>query len=227
MPHVARGFVLSLSRRYDEAAQEFEEALRLNPNLFEAHYYFARTCFARGDVERSAELFQSAADVCQEDFQSPILLSQSLRMLGHHDDAERACREGIRRAERMLELNPLDIRALSLGSAALYHDGQVARAFEWSQQSLELYPDDMGALINAGCLHSKAGHKEEALELFTRVFERGWGKRDWVETDPDYDIVRDDPGSRNSWQGSSRTGGCSRSRFSLLGSCSGSTFGPA
>lgn len=193
LPHVARGFVLSLSRRYDEGAQEFEEAIRLNPNLFEAFYYFARASFAGGDIERSAELFQNAADVCQEDFQSPILQAQSLRMLGRHDESERACREGIRRAERMLELNPIDIRALSLGSAALFHDGQVARAFEWSRRSLELYPDDMGALLNAGCLHSKAGHKEEALEFFTRVFARGWGKRDWVDNDPDYDIVRDDP----------------------------------
>ena len=193
LPHVARGFVLSLSRRYEEAAREFEEAIRLNPNLFEAYYYFARASFARGDVERSAELFQSAADVCQEDFQSPLLLAQSLRMLGRHDEAMRACREGIRRTERMLELNPIDVRALSLGSVALYEDGQSARAFEWSQQSLELYPDDMSALVNAGCLHSRAGHKEEALEFFTRVFARGWCKRDWVDRDPDYDIVRDDP----------------------------------
>ena len=41
--HVARGVALSLSARYVEAAQEFEEAIRLNPNLFDAHYYFART----------------------------------------------------------------------------------------------------------------------------------------------------------------------------------------
>jgi hypothetical protein len=37
------------------------------------------------------------------------------------------------------------------------------------------------------------GQKEEALELTERVFARGWGKRDWVEHDPDYDILRDDP----------------------------------
>ena len=44
--HVARGFVLSLSARYDEAAREFEQAIRLNPNLFDAYYYFARSSFA-------------------------------------------------------------------------------------------------------------------------------------------------------------------------------------
>ena len=64
---------------------------------------------------------------------------------------------------------------------------------EWSQRSLELYPDDMGTLINAACLHAKAGQKEEAPQILERVFARGWGKRDWVEHDPDYDILRDDP----------------------------------
>jgi adenylate cyclase len=59
--------------------------------------------------------------------------------------------------------------------------------------SLELYPDDMGALVNAACLHLKLAQKEEALEVLERVFARGWGKRDWVEHDPDYDILRDDP----------------------------------
>jgi TolB-like protein/Tfp pilus assembly protein PilF len=193
LPHVARGFVLSLSRRYDEAAKEFERAIDLNPNLFEAYYYFARTCFARGDIPRSAELFLKAADVRQEDFQSALLGSQSLRMMGRLEEARDVGREGLRRAEHMLELNPLDARALSLGSAALFHDGQTARAWEWSQRSLKLHPEDMGTLVQAACLNSKAGRRQEALNFLERVFARGWGKRDWVEHDPDYDILRDDP----------------------------------
>ena len=40
--HVARGCALALSRRYGEAAGEFEAAIRLNPNLFDAYYHFAR-----------------------------------------------------------------------------------------------------------------------------------------------------------------------------------------
>jgi adenylate cyclase len=191
--HVARGCALSLSRRYEEAAREFEDAIRLNPNLFDAHYYFARTSFACGEIERSAELFRKAADVRQEDFQSPMLLGQSLRMLGRHDEGRDASREGLRRAEHVLVLNPVDGRALSLGSVHLLEDGQTARAMEWSQRSLELYPDDMGTLVNGACLRARLGQREEALELLERVFARGWGKRDWVKHDPDYDILRDDP----------------------------------
>jgi adenylate cyclase len=191
--HVARGFVLSLSRRYDEAAQAFEDAIRINPNLFDAYYYFARASFARGDIERSAELFAKAGEVRREDFQSPNLLGQSLRMLGRTEEARGASRESIHRAERVLALNPQDGRALSLGALDLLEDGQTARALEWSERSLELYPDDLSALFCAACLRARLRQKEEALELFERVVARGWGKRDWVEHDPDFDILRDDP----------------------------------
>ena len=122
-----------------------------------------------------------------------MFLAQSLRMLGRVEEARKATREGIRRAEHTLVLNPLDGRALSLGSGALFEDGQRVRAAEWSQRSLELYPDDVCALVNAACLRAKAGQKEEALEFLERVFGRGLGKRDWVEHDPDYDILRDEP----------------------------------
>jgi adenylate cyclase len=191
--HGARGLVLSQSGRYDEARRAFEEAIRINPHLWDAYYYYARASFACGEIARSAELFRKAADVRQEDFQSPMLLAQSLRMIGKPEEAKEAGREGIRRAERILALNPRDERALSLGSLALFDDGQLARAIEWSERSLEIDPDDMSALINAACMHSRAGRKEDALKFLERVFARGWGKRDWIDHDPDYDILRDDP----------------------------------
>ncbi len=114
-------------------------------------------------------------------------------MLGRATESRKAAQEGIARAERMLALNPRDGRALSLGSGELYELGEEARALEWSRRSLELYPDDLGALVNGACLNVKAGRKEEALDLLERVFARGWGHRDWVEHDPDYDLLRDDP----------------------------------
>lgn len=191
--HVARGCTLSLMRRYEEASREFEESIRLNPNLFDSYYYFARTSFARGDVAASAVLFRKAADVRQEDFQSPFLLAQSLKMLGQDDEAATWRREGIRRAEHGLALNPLDGRAMSLGSLYLLEEGQTERAIQWSERALELYPNDMSSLGNGACLQAKLGHTDRAIELLERVSALGWGQRDWLERDPDYDNLRGDP----------------------------------
>jgi adenylate cyclase len=191
--HVARGFALSLHRRYEEAQVHFELAARINPHLFDAYYYYGRAAFAHGEIEYSVELFRKAAEVRQEDFQAPEIQAQSLRMLGRNDEARACSREAIARAERVVALNPLDGRALAIGALALFAEGDVERAHEWSRRAVELYPDDLSALLNHACLKLRIGLHEEALDLLERVFGRGWGKRDWVEHDPDYDCVREHP----------------------------------
>jgi TolB-like protein/Flp pilus assembly protein TadD len=191
--HVSRGCALSLMKRYEDASKEFEESIRLNPNFFDSYYCYARCRFARGDVEGSALLFGRAADVRQEDSQSAFLFAQSLKMLGRHDEASIWRREGIRRAEHALALNPLDGRAMSLGALYLLDEGQAERAVEWSERALELYPNDMSALGNGACLQAKLGHADRAIALLERVSALGWGQRDWLERDPDYENIRDDP----------------------------------
>ena len=49
-------------------------------------------------------------------------------MLGQDDEASAWRREGIRRAEHVLALNPLDGRAMSLGAVYLLDEGQTERA---------------------------------------------------------------------------------------------------
>jgi TolB-like protein/Tfp pilus assembly protein PilF len=191
--HVARGLTLSLHRRFDEAEQHFEAAIRINPQLFDAFYLFARSCFARGQIERSAQLFGSAAAVRPDDFQSAFLFGQSLRMLGREEEGQRANLDSLRRAERILALNPREIRTLSLGSGALQVAGDMQRAEAWLARALEIDPDDLGALFNGACLHTKAGMNDRAMDFLERAFSLGGGKRAWIEHDPDYDPLRGDP----------------------------------
>jgi non-specific serine/threonine protein kinase len=191
--HTSRGFVLSLAHKYEDAEREFREAIRLNPRSFEAHYIYARVCFGWGRIERSAELFRRAADIRPEDFQCLMLMSQSLRLLGRAAEAREANLEGIRRAERQLELDPVDVRALSLGGGALLEVGQRERAGQWVKRAMEIDPDDGGVLSNLVCFYAKNGQKEEALDVLEKIFARGLGQRDWVEHDPDYDPLRDHP----------------------------------
>ena len=191
--HVARGLARSLSRHYDEAVGEFEAAIRLNPYLFDAYYYFARTEFACGHMARAAEMFALAAQLRPEDFQSPMLLATAARVLGRDEQAADAVRTGIRRAEQVLALNPQDGRALSLGACTLVDDGQAGRALEWARRCLELHPHDTSALVNVACVQARVGQSSVALDLLERVFARGCGKRDWIVNDPDYASLRDEP----------------------------------
>src|SRR5207247_4397804 len=61
--HVAAGQGLSMDQRYAEAAAEFEKAIELDPALFDAYYYYARSCFKAGVLENAMQLFRRDSSV--------------------------------------------------------------------------------------------------------------------------------------------------------------------
>src|SRR6266446_5040164 len=65
--HASRGVALSLMHRYGEAMQEFEKAIDLDRNSYEAHYLYARASFAQGDLDGAARLFERAAEIKPDD----------------------------------------------------------------------------------------------------------------------------------------------------------------
>jgi adenylate cyclase len=190
--HASRGYVFSLAKKYEEADLEFREAIRLNSNCFHAYYFCGRSGFARGDIELSAEMFRKAADVRKEDYQSLMLLTQSLFML-KRDNAKDTGREAVDRARKQLALNPNDVRALSLGSTTLYDIGGIPECYEWVERALVLAPEDSGVLFNGTCLYAKSGMKDNALDLLEKAMKRGSGSKMWILQDPDYDSLRNDP----------------------------------
>jgi adenylate cyclase len=191
--HSSYGFVLSLRKKYDEANQEFLEAIRLNPNSFRAYYQYARMCFSLGNIEKSAELFLKASEVRLEDFQSLLLLAQSLDILGNNEAQKDALKQGLKRVKKHIEFNPTDRRALSLGSGSLFQNGEEEEALKWINKAIELYPNDGGVIFNGACLFAKSGKKEKAIDLLEIAVDKGWGSKEWIEQDQDYDILRDEP----------------------------------
>jgi tetratricopeptide (TPR) repeat protein len=149
-------------------------------------------CFARGKIEKSAKMFLKASEVSLEDFQSLLLLAQSLKILGDNQEQD-ARREGLKRVRKQLELNPTDRRALSLGSVSLFESGEKEEALKWINKALELYPEDGGVLFNGICLFAKDGNKDKAMSLLEITIEKGYGNKEWIEHDPDYDSLRNEP----------------------------------
>lgn len=191
--HVARGITFHQMTKYAQAGEEFEEALRLAPSHWDALYYYARSSFAAGNLEEAAELFRRAGAARQEDFESANLRTLCLRALGRTEEVREAALEAIRRGERALMLNPRDARCLSLTACVFIDAGQPERALEFARRAIECQPDGLSPLVNGACVYARLGKKEEALSLLQEVFGRGWGHRSWIENDPDYDSLRDDP----------------------------------
>jgi serine/threonine protein kinase/Flp pilus assembly protein TadD len=191
--HASRGFALSLSRQYEEARKYFETAIQLNPKLYEAHYLYARACFQEGRLEDAVRQYEEASRVRPEDYQALLLIQSPLHGLGRHDDAKEALQRGLVVAEKHLELNPDDARALCLGGQALMQLDEPERALEWAQRAHKIDPTDSGILYNVACVYALGGMTHQALDCLEQAIQNGFGHREWLDHDTDLDSLREDP----------------------------------
>jgi TolB-like protein/Flp pilus assembly protein TadD len=191
--HASRGFALSLSRQYDAARPEFETAIRLDPKLYEAHYLYARACVQESKFEEAVRHYEDASRVRPEDYQCLFLMQAPLIRLGRREEAMVALRRGLHVVEKHLELNPDDARALYLGGGALAQLGERERALEWARRAHALDPTDSGVLYNVACIYALGGLTEEALRSLGQAIENGFGHKEWLQNDSDFDSIREDP----------------------------------
>jgi non-specific serine/threonine protein kinase len=191
--HASRGLAESLNKNYEAAEQEFETAIRLNPELFETCYFYARSCFAQGLMEKAAGLFQKASRLNPADYQSRAQFVGCLRSLGRMEEAREASVDTLRVIERHVELYPEDARALYLGTGALIEVGDTKRSLEWAARALAIDPEESAILYNVACTYSLLGEKEQALDCLEKAVRNGFGHKAWVENDPDFTSLRNLP----------------------------------
>ena len=191
--HTSRALALTLRRQYDEARQEFEAALRLNPMLYEAHYFYGRACLSEGKFDEAVSHYREAWRVRPEDYQAILLVDEALVRLGRRDEALDAAREGLKVADAHLELNPDDARAWYLSAVGLMRLGQRDQALERTRRALAIDPEDPAVLYNAACVYALAGSSQEALDHLDKAIQNGFGHRDWLENDSDWDSIRGEP----------------------------------
>jgi TolB-like protein/Flp pilus assembly protein TadD len=188
--HVAKGLAVSLSKRFDEAEQEFETAMRLDPKLFEAVYWYARARLSQGEYDEAIKLFERAAALRPEDYEAPNFLAQAITALGHREEAELARRRGMKLIDQHLELNPDDTRALILGAVTSSSLRLTERAISLAERAMTVDPEDPMLLYNVACTYANLEKNDEALSALERAAEKGWGDRSWIEHDSDWDKLR-------------------------------------
>jgi tetratricopeptide (TPR) repeat protein len=191
--HVARGMAVSLSKRFDEAVVQFEQALRIDPNRYETIYWYGRTQLSQGKFEEATRLFERATRLRPEDYESQKFLSQALRSLGRQLDADAAAQKASLLIERHLQLDPHDARALILASASNAAVGKADVAIEYAARALAVDPEDPLLLYNVACTYAVLGRTEEALKTLAQSVSNGWGDRSWLEHDSDLDSIRGEP----------------------------------
>ncbi len=191
--HASLGLALFLSKDYVAAQNEFETALGLCTELFEAYFFYGRSCFAQGQFEKAAELFLKASHAGPADFQALSLRALCFRALHRDAEARQAYQQCLQRIENHLQLNPDDVRAVYMKSGSLAGLGQPAQALEWSDRALSMDPEEPSVLYNVACNYSLLNQTEKALDCIEKAFDKGFGHREWMEFDPDFLSIKNHP----------------------------------
>ena len=191
--HSSRGLAISLSKRYEDAQEEFETSIRLNPNLFVAYYFFARICFVQGKLEKAAQLFEQACRVNPGDYQSPLLLGNTYMGLKLTDKSHSVFRSGLEIAKRHLELNPDDARAIYLSAHGMIVLGEKKKGLDWANRALETDPDDPVILYNISGAYALLGREEEAISYLEKALKNGYTSKEWILNDSYLDSICNHP----------------------------------
>jgi adenylate cyclase len=189
----SRALALSINRHDEEAEEAFGRAIRMDAELFEAHYFYARHCFVLGKREQAAEQYEEAIRVRPEDYQARLLVAQSYEHLGRPEEARAARVRGVELAEEHLRLYPDDVRARYMAANGLAALGQKERAREWADTALEMRPEDPMLLYNIGCIYSMLGSAGDAITILEKAVAFGLRQRGWFEQDDNLDPLRSEP----------------------------------
>lgn len=171
--HISAGIARCMIQDYEKAELEFEKAIELDPTSFDAWYFFGRDKVHEGDLKRAVKLFERAAQVRPEDYQSVLLQLSLWHSLGDPKREMETARRGIERARVVLELNPDDNRAYNMGAFALLRLGEREEAEKWMKTSLEKCPNGLDRSLQRGLFPCIGREHRGVSRLSGKLFSEG------------------------------------------------------
>ncbi|MSR52805.1 MAG: tetratricopeptide repeat protein [Gemmataceae bacterium] len=191
--HVARGMAIALVKNFAEAEREFQTAIRLDPTLFAARYFYGRRCLVQGKLVEAAILFEQACQQDPDDYQALTHLVSIYSGLGRAADAQVACRRATDVISQHLELHRDDARALYLGAVVLCMSGETERGLEWAGRALAMDPEEPVTLYNVACVYALQSQIEKGLDCLESALKHSYAHKKWVQHDSDLNALHSHP----------------------------------
>jgi tetratricopeptide (TPR) repeat protein len=198
---VRRAAAFVARRRYGEAAEEYRQALAVQPNDASVHNKLGicyqqqqNDAMARREYERALELNPAYGEVWNN--------------IGTLEQSRKRFKPAVRAYKKAIEMKPGSATAWKNLGAAYFALGQVSEAFEAWQEAFRLDPtivESQGPGIPAAGvdpamegfylakLLAAHGQTDQALDFLRRAKEAGFRDFDRVKADPDFRAVVADP----------------------------------
>ncbi|MGH7023996.1 MAG: TPR end-of-group domain-containing protein, partial [Caulobacteraceae bacterium] len=193
--HAVKARHLAERGRHDEANAEIEIALRLDPDSYEANDTAGDLSFRQQRIEDAIRYYERATSLMEVEVGCAGMLLTCYTAIGDRENARRAAKLVLDRAERALSQDQGNGSAIAYGVGALAVLGDGERAKDWARRALLLDPANNLMRYNIACaLSAQLQDTEAALELLGPFLAKA--QRTYVnhaKVDPDLDPIRNDP----------------------------------
>ena len=147
----------------DDAKQNYEKALSLDPSEFHTLEGYGHFLWQQGKLDEAAQIYRKASTQYPQESLFYTQLGEVLRFLGEYDEAEDVLRTS-------LSLSPDNVLTHLTLSAVLYSKNDLVGAIAIAQQGLQIRPHS--ALYgNLGTFYFTLGQYGQAINSFERAID--------------------------------------------------------
>jgi len=158
------GIVLAARGRFDEAIENYRQAIQINPNLADALNNLGTALVAERRFDEAIENYRQAIQIDPNDAKALNNLGNALATKGQFDEAIGNFRQAI-------QINPNLAGALNNLGTALVARGRFDEAIESYRQAIQIDPNDAKALRYLGNALAAKGRFDEAIENYRQAIQ--------------------------------------------------------
>lgn len=171
-----------------KALSFFERATAIQPRA-ETFSNMGTIYYGHGEYAKAANAYEAALLIRPLSAQTHRNLGDAYLRLDRKDDALKAYREAVTRAQADVAVSPNDARALARLAVYQAKAGDDAAARKTLAGAEKLAPRDEQVQLRAGVVHALAGRADQALDAIERAIAGGISPRA-VETEEDFAKLR-------------------------------------
>ncbi len=172
-PYNNLGVALAHLGHYREAADQYRQALQIDPRYAHAYTNLGRALASQGNIDAAIGQFNTALKISPGNYVAHNNLGIALALQGRHAEA-------IEHFSAALAINPDFVNAHNNLGAALKHQGRLAEAAVHLRTALKIDPFFTPAHNNLGKTLADQGRWEEAIAHFSEA----------LRIDPRYENAR-------------------------------------
>ena len=167
---LVRGILLTQIGEFDRAADDFDEARKIDPKLEFLGIAEGLVKSQQHMSEEALAKFRAAVKDHPNEAFAQYLLAEALQLLGKPKDSPEH-KEEVQAVTLAVKLDPRLVVARDLLSSVYFDNGQTDLAIEQSRDALAIDPNDQQAVYHLIIAFRKTGKKDQIPPLLKRLVE--------------------------------------------------------